>query len=166
MKICLYKFFLNHMDTILKYFEPDQKTVELLTRGLDCHPLLAALLSSRGITSIEDARFFLNPNFENLTDPFLLKDMDKAVERILTAVENKEKILVFGDFDADGVTATALISDFLDYCDANVSWYIPHRIKEGYSLQPDHIQLASNQDIDLIITVDCGVSSHEAVEKA
>ncbi|MBU1341562.1 MAG: DHH family phosphoesterase, partial [Proteobacteria bacterium] len=154
------------MDTILKYFEPDQKTVELLTRGLDCHPLLAALLSSRGITSIEDARFFLNPNFENLTDPFLLKDMDKAVERILTAVENKEKILVFGDFDADGVTATALISDFLDYCDANVSWYIPHRIKEGYSLQPDHIQLASNQDIDLIITVDCGVSSHEAVEKA
>ena len=154
------------MDAILKYFEPDQKTVELLTRGLNCHPLLATLLSARGITNVKDAEFFLTPNFKNLTAPFLLYDMDKAVARILTAVENKEKILVFGDFDADGVTSTALLSNFLEYCDANVSWYIPHRIKEGYSLQPEHIQMASDQDIDLIITVDCGVSSHEAVEKA
>jgi single-stranded-DNA-specific exonuclease len=154
------------MDTILKYFEPDQKTVTLLTRGLDCHPLLAALLSGRGISTVEDAVFFLNPSLQNLTDPFVLKDLDKAVKRIFTAVENKEKILVFGDFDADGVTSTALLSDFLDYCDADVSWYIPHRIKEGYSLQQDHIQMASDQNIDLIITVDCGVSSNEAVKDA
>ncbi|WP_457551940.1 single-stranded-DNA-specific exonuclease RecJ [Desulfobacula sp.] len=154
------------MDTLLKYFEPDQKIVKFLTKGLDCHPLLATLLSARGIKTIEDARFFLNPDFKNLTNPFLLKDMDKAVERIFTALENKEKILIFGDFDADGVTATSLLSDFLEYCDANVSWYIPHRIKEGYSLQSKHIQMALDQDIDLIITVDCGVSSHEAVEKA
>ena len=154
------------MDTILKYFEPDQDIVTLLAKGLDCHPLLATLLCARGITNLEKARFFLNPNFENLIDPFLLKDMDKAVERILIAVENKEKILVFGDFDADGVTATALLSDFLEYCDANVSWYIPHRIKEGYSLQPDHIQMAIEQEIDLIITIDCGITSHKAVAKA
>ena len=154
------------MDTILKYFEPDQKIVTLLTNGLGCHPLLASLLCARGIINIEDARFFLNPNFENLIDPFLINDMGKAVERIFTAVENKEKILVFGDFDADGVTATALLCGFLEYCDANVSWYIPHRIKEGYSLQTDHIQMAIEQAIDLIITVDCGVSSHEAVQKA
>ena len=154
------------MDTILKYFEPDQETVEVLTKGLDCHPLLAALLSARGICTVEDAGFFLNPNLQNLTDPFALKDMDKAVERIFTAVENKEKILVFGDFDADGVTSTALLSDFLEYCDANVSWYIPHRIKEGYNLQQDHIKMALDQNIDLIITVDCGVSSHEAVKDA
>ncbi len=154
------------MDTILKYFEPDQKIVTLLARGLDCHPLLATLLCARGITNLEQARIFLNPGFENLIDPFLLKDMDKAVERIFTAVENKEKILVFGDFDADGVTATALLSDFLEYCDANVSWYIPHRIKEWYSLQADHIQMAVEREIDLIITVDCGITSHEAVQKA
>ena len=154
------------MDTILKYFEPDQKIVEFLSKGLNCHPLLATLLCARGITSLEAARIFLNPSFENLIDPFLLKDMDKAVERIFTAVENKEKILVFGDFDADGVTATALLSDFLEYCEANVSWYIPHRIKEGYSLQRDHIQMAIGQDIDLIITVDCGITSLEAVKKA
>ena len=154
------------METILKYFDPDQETVNLLTKGLECHTLLARLLSARGISTVEDAIFFLNPSFKNLTDPFLLKDVDKAVDRIFTAVENQEKILVFGDFDADGVTSTALLCDFLEYCGANVSWYIPHRIKEGYSLQPDHIQMATDQDIDLIITVDCGVSSHEAVKEA
>jgi len=154
------------MDTLLKYFKPDQKTVQRLTRELGCEPLLAALLCARGFSDLEEARFFLTPNLKNLTNPFLLKDMDKAVDRILTAIENKEKILVFGDFDADGVTATALLSDFLNYCDADVSWYVPHRIKEGYSLQPNHIQMAADQEIDLIITVDCGVSSYEAVEKA
>ncbi|MCK5348610.1 MAG: DHH family phosphoesterase, partial [Desulfobacula sp.] len=133
---------------------------------MDCHPLLAVLLSARGISTVEDAIFFLNPNFQNLTDPFLLKNMDKAVDRIFTAVKHQEKILIFGDFDADGVTSTALLSDFLEYSGANVSWYIPHRIKEGYSLQPDHIQMAVDQDIDLIITVDCGVTSHEAVKDA
>ncbi len=164
--VYLYKFLQNNMDTILKYSEPDQEIANQLTKGLGCHPLLAKLLSARGIKSVEDATFFLNPNFKNLTDPFFLKDMDKAVERIFIAIKNKEKILVFGDFDADGVTSTALLSDFFEYCDANVSWYIPHRIKEGYSLQTDHIQMASDQDIDLIITVDCGVSSHDAVIQA
>jgi len=154
------------MDAIIKYFEPDQKVVTLLTEGLNCHPLLATLLYARGINNLEDARFFLEPNFDNLINPFLLKDMKKAVERIFVAVENKEKILVFGDFDADGVTATSLISSFLEYCGANVSWYIPHRINEGYSLQIDHILMAMEQDIDLVITVDCGISSLEAVEKA
>lgn len=154
------------MNTQITYFEPDQESVKHLSTGLKCHPLLAALLLGRGIKTLEDARFFLNPNFENLVDPFTLKDMHKAVERIFTAIKNKEKILVFGDFDADGVTSTALITDFLDHCDANVSWYIPHRIKEGYSLQEDHIQMAVDQDIDLLITVDCGVSSHDAVQKA
>jgi len=154
------------MDTLLKYFDPDQKTVKRLTKDLNCHPLLATLLSARGITTVKDAGFFLNPNFNHLTDPFRLKDMDKAVDRIFTAVKNQEKILVFGDFDADGVTATALLSDFLEYSGAIVSWYIPHRIKEGYSLQPNHIQMALAQEIDLIITVDCGVTSHEAVNDA
>jgi len=166
MMICLYKFFLKLMDTTLKYFEPDQEKVELLASGLNCHPVLATLLFARGVTSVEKARFFLKPSFENLVNPYLLKDMDKAVKRIHTAIQNREKILIFGDFDADGVTATALLSEFLEYCDADVSWYIPHRIKEGYSLQTDHIQMASDRDIDLIITVDCGIGSHEAVENA
>jgi len=154
------------MEPLLTYFKPRQDAVERLSNGLTCHPLLAVLLLARGISTVEDARFFLNPSFKNLIDPFVLKDMHRAVERIFTAVKNNEKILIFGDFDADGVTATALITDFLEYCDANVSWYIPHRIKEGYSLQPDHIRMAVDLDIDLLITVDCGVSSHDAVKKA
>ena len=151
------------MDTRLTYFQPDPHIVERLVRSLNCHPLLAALLSARGISTAEDARLFLNPSFETLTDPFLIKDMDKAVKRIYTAVTRNEKILIFGDFDADGVTSTALLADFLEYCGGNISWYIPHRITEGYSLQAGHIDMAVEQDIDLIITVDCGVSSHEAV---
>ncbi|MDC3237124.1 single-stranded-DNA-specific exonuclease RecJ [bacterium] len=154
------------METKLTYFKPDEKQIDLLTQGLGCHRIVSSLLIGRGITDIEDARFFLNPNFKNLIDPFRLKDMDKAVQRIFTAIKNREKILVFGDFDADGVTSTALLSEFLEHCDANISWYIPHRIKEGHSLQSDHIQMAVNQDIDLIITVDCGVTSHDAIKKA
>jgi len=154
------------MDTILKYSEPDKAAVDNLTEGLKCHPLLAKLLSARKILTVREAESFLNPSFENLPDPFLLKDMDIAVKRIYTALENKEKILVFGDFDADGVTATALLVDFLEYCHANISWYIPHRIKEGYGLQSDHIEMARDQDVDLIITVDCGVTSIDAIRDA
>jgi len=154
------------METTLKYFRPDEKQIDLLTHGLGCHRILSSLIIARGITDLEEARFFLNPNFNNLIDPFLIKDMDKGVQRIFTAIKNREKILVFGDFDADGVTSTALLSEFLDHCNANISWYIPHRIKEGHSLQSDHIQMAVEQDIDLLITVDCGVTSHDAVKKA
>ncbi len=154
------------MDTILKYFKPEPEKVDALAENLDCSRILAALLTGRGITTIDNARFFLNPDFNNLADPFLLKDMDKAVRRIFTAVKNREKILIFGDFDADGITSTALLSEFLEYCNADISWYIPHRDKEGYSLQLNHIQMAADRDIDLIITVDCGVTSFEAVTRA
>ncbi len=154
------------METILKYFKPDEKQVNLLSQGLGCHRILSSLLVGRGVIDLDDARFFLNPDFSSLTDPSLLKDMDKAVLRIFTAIKNGEKILIFGDFDADGVTSTALLSEFLEHCNANISWYIPHRIKEGYSLQSDHIKMAVEQDIDLIITVDCGITSHHAIKKA
>lgn len=148
------------------YFEPDEKIVDTLTKELSCDPVVSSLLIGRGITDAESANFFLFPDFSQLTDPFQMKDVDKAVQRIFTAINNQEKILVFGDFDADGITSTTLLCQFLEYCNANISWYIPHRIKEGYSLQPDHIQMAVDQDIDLIITVDCGVTSIDAVNKA
>ena len=137
-----------------------------LTYDLNCHPVLASLLVSRGIDDAKKANSFLNPDLNKIINPFLLKDMQKAVQRIFIAINNKEKILVFGDFDADGITSTSLLSSFLESLDTNVSWYIPHRIKEGYSLQLDHIQMILKQNIDLIITVDCGIASHEAVKKA
>jgi single-stranded-DNA-specific exonuclease len=154
------------MKTKLTYAQPDPHGVETLSREIDCPFVIASLLYDRGIKTPGSARFFLNPTFERLKDPFKLKDMDKAVDRIHTAVVNREKILIFGDFDADGVTATSLLYDFLTHVDADVTWYIPHRIKEGYSLHPPHIDMAVQLSVDLIVTVDCGVGSIEAVEAA
>ncbi|MBF0258394.1 MAG: single-stranded-DNA-specific exonuclease RecJ [Desulfamplus sp.] len=145
---------------------PDPEVTAKISRITGCHEIVAALLVNRGITTPEQAFTFLNPSLQHLTDPFILKDMNKSVERIYTAVCNKEKILIFGDFDADGITATVMLNDFLSYVEADVSWYIPHRIREGYSLKQAHIDMAVKQNIDLLITVDCGSDSHEAVRAA
>jgi single-stranded-DNA-specific exonuclease len=155
-----------NMTTHLTYATPDPEGVRLLCRDLGCHPVTAALIWNRGFTSVEAARLFLNPGFDHLTDPFSMKDMEKAVLRIYAAVINKEKILIFGDFDADGVTATTLIHDFLCVVDADLTWYIPHRIKEGYGISPDHIHMAAQWGVDLIITVDCGIGGVDAVAAA
>ncbi len=154
------------MNTQFTYADIDTDGVRLLARELGCHPVTAGLIWNRGFTTVESARFFLNPDFSRLTDPFVMKDMQPAVERIYRAVVNREKILIFGDFDADGVTATALIHEFLSRVEAHVTWYIPHRIKEGYGLLPEHIQMAAGRAVDLIITVDCGISSADAVAAA
>ena len=128
---------------------------------------MATVLANRGITEAEDANRFLNPSLKHLTPPFSIKDMEKAVVRIITAIENNEKILVFGDYDVDGITSTVLLYEFLKSLGALVSYYIPHRAKEGYSLQKHHIHdIAAPKGYGLIITTDCGSSSHEAIEAA
>nr|WP_320014946.1 single-stranded-DNA-specific exonuclease RecJ [uncultured Desulfobacter sp.] len=154
------------MEIKYTYSTPDREVLQRLQKALACHPVIAGLLADKGITTADEATFFLNPDYSRLSDPFKLKDMDKAVARIHTAVSNKEKILIFGDFDADGVTATAMLCQFLSLVEADLSWYVPHRTKEGYSLQLPHIEMAVSMDVDLIITVDCGISSHEAVQAA
>ena len=151
------------MEIELTYSTPDKDVVHTLQTALGCHPVVAGLLADKGLTTADEAQFFLNPDYSRLCNPFELKDMDKAVERIFTAVCNKEKILIFGDFDADGVTATAMLYQFLSIVEADLSWYVPHRTKEGYSLQLPHIEMAVSMDVDLIITVDCGIGSHDAV---
>ncbi len=154
------------MEIKYTYSTPDREVLQKLQKALGCHPVIAGLLADKGITTADEAKFFLNPDYSRLSNPFKLKDMDKAVARIHTAVSNKEKILIFGDFDADGVTATAMLYQFLSLVEADLSWYVPHRTKEGYSLQLPHIEMAVSMDVDLIITVDCGISSHEAVQAA
>ncbi|PIE61445.1 MAG: single-stranded-DNA-specific exonuclease RecJ [Desulfobacterales bacterium] len=154
------------METQTTYATPDKHIISSLTKALNCHPVVAGLLADRGITDPDEARFFLNPDFSRLKNPFDMKDMLKAVKRIYTALINQERILVFGDFDADGVTAVSLIYEFLSMIEAAPAWYIPHRTKEGYSLQPDHVKMAVDMDVDLIITVDCGITAHEAVAAA
>ena len=152
------------MEWIYKIADPD--TVTKISRIIGCHRAVAELLVNRGITTPEEAFSFMYPSFDALAPPFSMKDMTPAVERIYAAICHREKIMIFGDFDADGVTATAVLHDFLTHVNAEVSWYIPHRTKEGYSMKPTHIAMAVEQCIDLIITVDCGSDNHDAVDAA
>ncbi|MFH1252389.1 MAG: DHH family phosphoesterase, partial [bacterium] len=150
-----------------RILQPDNKIVENISKAVNCSPLIASILVNRGIFSSKDAHDFLNISLDNIRHPFFMKDMDKAVDRIYQAIRLKEKILVFGDYDADGVTSTALLMEFFRHTGADASYYIPHRTKEGYGLQKSHITgIAVPGRINLIITVDCGSSSHEAVKAA
>jgi len=147
--------------------QPDPGVVEKLGRELNFHPITSAVLVNRDFFTLTDAQGFLNTSLNNLRPPFSLKDMDTAVNRIYKAIIENEKILIFGDYDVDGVTAVVILLNFLRYVGANVSYYIPHRIAEGYSIQPMHIsQYARPNQIGLIITADCGSGGHPAVEAA
>lgn len=133
---------------------------------LEIPPLLAMMLDIRGITKEEDVINFLQEN-KDFSDPFLMKDMDKAVERITTAVENGEKICIYGDYDADGVTSTSLLYSYLrDSLGADVMFYIPTRTGEGYGMNKSAIDKIHSQGITLIITVDNGISAREEIDYA
>jgi single-stranded-DNA-specific exonuclease len=145
----------------------DPDCVARLSNSLQCHPITAALLLNRDINSEKKASEFLNASMQNLRSPFGLKDMQPAVERIYRAIIAHENILLFGDYDVDGITSTAILLDFFGRTGANVSAYIPHRLKEGYGLHASHItDLARPNKINLIITADCGSTNFEAAEKA
>jgi single-stranded-DNA-specific exonuclease len=155
------------MKTKWNMLTPDPNIVDKLSRSLNCHPITAAVLVNRGILTASDADGFLSVSINNMRPPFTLKDMDAAVNRISAAITRKEKILIFGDYDVDGITATVILLNFLRHAGADVSYYIPHRVNEGYSIQPRHISRYANPNkIDLIITADCGSGSHKAVEAA
>lgn len=147
--------------------QPDPEAVAGLCKRLNCHPTTAALLVNRNIISEKEADAFLNVSLNNIRPPFALRDMDAAVDRIYKAITENENILIFGDYDADGITSTVILLEFLGHTGANVSAYIPDRLKEGYGLQVTHItHLARPNKIDLIVTADCGSSNHAAAAKA
>jgi len=146
---------------------PDPGHIANLTTALGCHRVVAAVLINRGFGTPDDAARFLHPSLACIRSPFLMKDMDLAVSRILLALRRREKALIFGDYDVDGMTATALLLDFLTYLGMDVAYYIPDRLTEGYGLSPEWVEKeAIARDISLIITVDCGITSHEAVRLA
>jgi single-stranded-DNA-specific exonuclease len=155
------------MERRWRVLTPDPRQVDILSEDLCCQPAVAAALINRGISNPDLARAFLRPSFAHVRSPFLMKDAHRAVDRILLALRRREKILIFGDYDADGVTATALLFEFLASLGANVHCYIPDRVTEGYGLTPGHVETcAVPQGVDLLITVDCGISSHDAVSAA
>ena len=154
------------LETEWKYADlPDPSDVGVLCNELGIKEDVAQLLINRGITNFDQAKSFFRPSFEDLHDPFLMKGMDKAVERIEQALGNGETILVFGDYDVDGTTSVALVYSFLkDF--GQVDFYIPDRYKEGYGLSIAGIDYAKENDIGLIIALDCGIRAVDKVKYA
>ncbi len=144
----------------------EEEALAPLIRSLNVTPLVAQLLFQRGITNYEEAKKFFRPELSDLHDPFLMKDMDAAVARIELAISRNENILVFGDYDVDGTTAVALVSSYLLQFNSNVATYIPDRYIEGYGISYQGIDYAADNNISLIIALDCGIKAIEKVAYA
>jgi len=145
---------------------PDSGKTNRLQSELNIDPLIAQLLVQRGIETYEQARQFFRPSLADLHDPYLMKDMDKAVERIEKAIANGENILVFGDYDVDGTTAVSLMSSYLRSFYSNVATYIPDRYDEGYGISYKGIDFADDNGFPLIIALDCGIKSIDHIAYA
>ncbi len=143
-----------------------QDVVNALSQTLQIPPIIAKILLRRGIDSFEAAKTFFRPSLQRLYDPFLMKDMDKATERLRQAVLSDEKILIYGDYDVDGITAISFLYLILKELGVKVSYYIPDRLSEGYGLSEKGIRKAADEGISLIVTVDCGVTGHREIELA
>ncbi|MFS0751334.1 single-stranded-DNA-specific exonuclease RecJ [Oceanobacillus sp. 1P07AA] len=146
-----------------RYNQPIDDDKSSLLEDLDISPLLKQLFIQRGVTTNEEVQRFLSPQIDDLHQPFLLKDMEKAVQRVHKAIQNEEKILVFGDYDADGVSSTVVMLKALAELGAKCDFYIPNRFTEGYGPNESAFRMASDQGYNVIITVDTGITSvHEA----
>ncbi|UCC79501.1 MAG: single-stranded-DNA-specific exonuclease RecJ [Candidatus Zixiibacteriota bacterium] len=145
---------------------PDQKAVRELSGRLFLPEIAATILVNRGIDTTETAEKFLRPSLKNLFDPFMISGMNNAVDRVIRSLTNNEKIMIYGDYDVDGITSASLMFLVLNRLGANVSYYLPNRLVEGYGISEDGLQEAQNRNIDLLISVDCGITAAEEVEFA
>lgn len=139
---------------------------EQLVRALDIHPLTARILLRRGFSDVDRAQRFLHPRLDEMHNPFLMKGMDDAVCQVLTSIDRGEKILVYGDYDVDGVSSVALVYEFLSQLGARVDYHVPLRDQEGYGLHVDTVRRAADDGCSLIITTDCGISNVEEIALA
>lgn len=144
----------------------DYEVVKRLTSELNINEKLGSLLFARGVTNFEEAKHFFRPKLEDLHDPFLMKDMHQAVDRVLLAAEKHEKIMVYGDYDVDGTTAVSLLYSFLKVFYKNVEFYIPDRYNEGYGISYKGIDYAAENNVKLLIALDCGIKAVEKVDYA
>lgn len=147
-------------------FEPDKNKIEEIKNKYKVNQLLATILANRNILKEEDIRLFLNPTRNDFYNPFLITDMDIAVNRIIKAIENKENITIYGDYDVDGITSITVLKSFLNDIGVETNTYIPNRLIEGYGLNKDAIDKISKKGCNLMITVDCGISAIEEIEYA
>lgn len=145
----------------------DDNITEALYEALKVHPAICRLLTVRGITGFDTAKDFFRPELKQLHDPFLMKGMDRAVQRITEAIEWHERIMVYGDYDVDGTTSVAVVYSFLrKHYEGELSYYIPHRYKEGYGVSKQGIDYAHDNGYTVLITLDCGIKSAELIAYA
>ncbi|MCH8319610.1 MAG: DHH family phosphoesterase, partial [Acidobacteria bacterium] len=145
---------------------PDSSTVRDMSEALELPPAIVKILLNRGFDSPEAVEKFLNPQISDLQDPFLLHGMDKAMERVTKALLANERIVIYGDYDVDGITATSLLYIIFNKLGAQVDYFLPNRLVEGYGLSVDGINEARKQGVDLIITVDTGINAIDEVAYA
>ncbi|MEX0720108.1 MAG: single-stranded-DNA-specific exonuclease RecJ [Balneolaceae bacterium] len=149
------------------YAQPEQKEpMPLLEQKLGVPEKIASLLAIRGINTFDDAKYFFRATIELLHDPFLMKDMESGAERLALAIRKSETVLVYGDYDVDGTTATSCVYTFLKEFGVNADYYIPHRFKEGYGINPAGIKYAEKIGATLIVSVDCGITAIEETNVA
>jgi single-stranded-DNA-specific exonuclease len=146
-----------------KILKADETKIAALQDALKINKTLCKLLIQRGVNTYEEAKFFFRPSLEDLHSPWLMKDMQKAVNRIVSAIEQKESILVYGDYDVDGTTAVASMYQFLSSLHEPIDFYIPHRYKEGYGISKAGIDFAHEAGYTLIISLDCGIKSADLI---
>ncbi|MCC9017409.1 single-stranded-DNA-specific exonuclease RecJ [Flavobacterium lipolyticum] len=146
--------------------KPSEEKIKHLAQALNVEDFVATLLIQRGIETFDQAKDFFRPQLDQLHDPFLMKDMDKAVSRIELAIKNQENILVFGDYDVDGTTAVSLVSSYLKSHYLNIATYIPDRYDEGYGISFKGIDFADDNGFSLIIALDCGIKSIDHIAYA
>lgn len=142
---------------------PSAAQIKMLGKELNINPYLTAILLQRGIDNVESARKFFRPSLNELHDPFLMRDMDQAVDRLKKAIDTHEKILIYGDYDVDGTTAVALVYNYLSSFYNNCQVYIPDRNKEGYGVSKAGVEYAAANNITLIIALDCGIKASDMV---
>jgi len=144
----------------------NSELVEHLSNEINVNPTLANVLVNRGIGDYQQAKDFFRPDFDKLHDPFLMKDMDAAVQRLHHAIENNEKILVYGDYDVDGTTSVALFYGFIKSFYDNVAFYIPDRYKEGYGISEKGVHFAADNNFSLVVSLDCGIKAMDKIALA
>ena len=149
-----------------QFYNVDKEEVEKIAKKYNINKLLATILSNRGIVNPQDIEIFLKPTRYNFHDPFLMPDMEIAVDRIIKAIQNKQQIIIYGDYDADGITSTTVLKTFLEERGLHIATYIPNRLDEGYGLNNAALDKIAQGNYDLMITVDCGISAISEIEYA
>ena len=146
--------------------EPDETAVKELAEELRLRPIYAKLLINRGVNNLEAAKAFYNPAIDQLHDPFLMRDMDKAVHRVVQAIEKQESVLVYGDYDVDGTCSVSFLCNFLKPHVKKLDYYIPDRYAEGYGVSMQGIEYAKSKEVSLIVALDCGITATAQISHA